>query len=229
MKQVTVKSVTLINNTSPRKQPKFRCATPGFPAKWRLRNERSNSIFMTRHYPDLVSASDWLKHICHAARPIRRTTQNWLVTGHQYGISVLVSQTSFRGETSGSAVKCRLLSQVKTTRVDIGRFPLSPKFRILVRNQIELTTSVWFDRNIWNQLWRWSTLTVRSDRNVFFQLTKLLSPVPLVCILLTWTITKGAVAWVGCVQPQCTVPLVRGVSEISYRNFCWMGSAHRDR
>ena len=104
MKQVTVKSVTLINNTSPRKQPKFRCATTGFPAKWRLRNERSNSIFMTRHYPDLVSASDWLKHICHAAQPIRRTTQNWLVTGHQYGISVLVSQTSFRGETSGRAV-----------------------------------------------------------------------------------------------------------------------------
>ena len=130
MKQVTVKSVTLINNTSPRKQPKFRCATTGFPAKWRLRNERRNSILITRHYPDLVSASDWLKQICHAARPIRSTTQNWLVTRHQYGISALVSQTSFRGETSGSAVKCRLLSQTKTTRVDIGRFPLSPKFRI---------------------------------------------------------------------------------------------------
>ena len=79
------------------------------------------------------------------------------------------------------------------------------------------------------QLWRWSTLTVRSDRNVFIQLTKLLSPVPLFCFLLTWTITKRAVAWVGSVQPQCTVPLVRGVSEISYRHFCWMGSAHRDR
>ena len=105
MKQVTVKSVTLINNTSPRKEPKFRCATTGFPAKWRPRNERSNSILITRHYPDLVSASDWLKQICHAARPIRRTTQNWLVTRHQYGISALVSQTSFRGETSGGVAK----------------------------------------------------------------------------------------------------------------------------
>ena len=30
------------------------------------------------------------------------------VTRHQYGISVLVSQTSFGGETSGSVAKCRL-------------------------------------------------------------------------------------------------------------------------
>ena len=34
--------------------------TTGFPAKWFLRNERRNSILMTRHYPDLGSASDWL-------------------------------------------------------------------------------------------------------------------------------------------------------------------------
>ena len=30
---------------------------------------------MMRHYPDLGSASDWLKQISHAARPIRTTTQ----------------------------------------------------------------------------------------------------------------------------------------------------------
>ena len=42
-----------------RKQPTFRDATAGFPAKWLLRNERRNSIQMTRHYPDLGSASDW--------------------------------------------------------------------------------------------------------------------------------------------------------------------------
>ena len=39
----------------------FRDAIIGFPAKWRLRKERRNSILMTRHSPDLVSASDWLK------------------------------------------------------------------------------------------------------------------------------------------------------------------------
>ena len=37
----------------------------------------------------------------------------------------------------------------------------------------------------------------RSDRNVPFHMTKLLSPVPLFCILLARTITKRAVAWVG--------------------------------
>ena len=63
---------------------------------------------MTRHYPDLGSASDWLNQISHAARPIRSTTQIWVVTRHQYGISALVSQTSFSGETSGSVTKCRL-------------------------------------------------------------------------------------------------------------------------
>ena len=33
------------------------------------------------------------------------------MTRHQYGISALVSQTSFRGETSGDVTKCRLFSQ----------------------------------------------------------------------------------------------------------------------
>ena len=52
----------------------------------------------------------------------------------------------------------------------------------------------------------WSGYLGRSDRNVPFHLTKLLSPVPLFCILLTRTI-KRAVDWVGSVQPECTVPL----------------------
>ena len=72
---------------------------------------------MTRHYLDLDSASDWLNQISHAARPIRSTTQIWVVTRHQYGISALVSQTSFGGETSGSVAKCRLFSQAKEPTV----------------------------------------------------------------------------------------------------------------
>ena len=66
---------------------------------------------MTRHYPDLGSASDWLNQISHVARPIRSTTQIWVVTRHQYGISALVSRMSFGGETSGSVAKCWLFSQ----------------------------------------------------------------------------------------------------------------------
>ena len=49
---------------------------------------------MTRHYPDLGSASDWLKQISHAAKPITSTTQIWVVKRHQYGISAPVSQAS---------------------------------------------------------------------------------------------------------------------------------------
>ena len=96
-----------------RKQSTFVGATTGFPAKWRLRNERRNSILMTRHYPDLGSASDWLNQISH-------TNQKHypdLMTRHQYGISALVSHTSFGGETSSSADKCRLFSQARLADV----------------------------------------------------------------------------------------------------------------
>ena len=67
---------------------------------------------MTRHYPDLGRASDWLKQISHAARPIRSSTQIWVVTRHQYGISALVSQTSFRRETSGGVAKLACVASV---------------------------------------------------------------------------------------------------------------------
>ena len=103
-------------HSSPRKQPTLHDATIVFWLKWRLRNERRNSILMTRHYPDLGSASDWLKQISHPApRPLRSTTRIWVVTGHQYGISGLVSHSSILEETSGCAAKCRLFSQAKKT------------------------------------------------------------------------------------------------------------------
>ena len=42
---------------------------------------------MTFHFPDLDSASGWLKQISLAALPIENTGQIWVVTHHQYGIS----------------------------------------------------------------------------------------------------------------------------------------------
>ena len=90
------------------KQPTLRNAATGFPAKWRLRKDRRNSILMTRHYPELGSASDWSCHVGNLLQPFRSTTRIWVVSSHQYGISALVSQTSFRGETSGGVVKCPL-------------------------------------------------------------------------------------------------------------------------
>ena len=47
-----------------------------------------------------------------ATRPSKSTKQIWVVRRHQYGISALVSQTSFGGKTSsGSVAKCWLFSQ----------------------------------------------------------------------------------------------------------------------
>ena len=56
---------------------------------------------MKCHHLDLDGASDWLKQISHAARSIKSTTQLFVVTRHQYRIFAHVSQTSFRGKTSG--------------------------------------------------------------------------------------------------------------------------------
>ena len=53
-----------------RKQPKIRDATTDFHAKWRLRNERWNSILMTCHYPDLGSDTSSVWNLC--ARFFRR-------------------------------------------------------------------------------------------------------------------------------------------------------------
>ena len=39
------------------------------------------------------------------------STYVWVVTRLQYGISALVSQTSFRGETSSGVAKCRIFSK----------------------------------------------------------------------------------------------------------------------
>ena len=68
---------------------------------------------MTRHYPDLGSASDRSCRAGNIIQPIISATQTWVVMFYQYGISALVSQMSFGGETSGSVAKCRLFSQAK--------------------------------------------------------------------------------------------------------------------
>ena len=64
------------------------------------------SMLMTRHYPDLGGASGWISEA--NFQPIRSTTQIRGMTRHQYGISALVSQTSFRGQITSGVAKCRL-------------------------------------------------------------------------------------------------------------------------
>ena len=69
---------------------------------------------MTRLYPDPGSAFDWLTQISHTARPIRSSTQIWVVTRHQYGISALVLLDDIsRGNRWWPVEKCRLFSQAK--------------------------------------------------------------------------------------------------------------------
>ena len=86
--------------------------------KWCLGNKRRNSISITCHYLNLGNASDWLKQISLAARPIISTTHIWLVTHHQYGISAFGPQTSFHWETSGVDGKGQLFSHATQTSVD---------------------------------------------------------------------------------------------------------------
>ena len=83
----------------------FRDTINGFIAKWCLWNECRNSILMTYQYPDLVVLFDWLKQTFSQSNLI------WAVKGHQYAISVLISQTSFFRETSRGVAKCWLFSQ----------------------------------------------------------------------------------------------------------------------
>ena len=66
---------------------------------------------MTRHYPDLGSASDWLKREGISFQPIRSTTWIWVVTRHQYGISALLLRRRFCEGASGDLAKRRLFSQ----------------------------------------------------------------------------------------------------------------------
>ena len=88
---------------------------------------------MTRLYPDLGSASDWLCRVGNLIQPIRSTTQIWVMTGHQYRISTFVSQMSFGEETSGSVAKCRLFSQANSLgQGDVFKHELwSERFRLL--------------------------------------------------------------------------------------------------
>ena len=69
-----------------------------------LQNEHRNSILMTCHYPDLGSASDWLKQTSYTAQPIRSTTHI------RDGISALDPHTAFCGKTSGHTARCQLPS-----------------------------------------------------------------------------------------------------------------------
>ena len=59
-----------------------------------MTSEKRAHKFHTVTNLELGVAPDWLKEISHTEQPNRSTIQIWEVTCHQYGISLLVSQTS---------------------------------------------------------------------------------------------------------------------------------------
>ena len=70
-----------------------------------------NSMLMMCHYPNLGNACDWLCRKGNLLQSIKSTTQIWVVVCHQYEISVVVAQMSFREETSDGVAKFGLFSQ----------------------------------------------------------------------------------------------------------------------
>ena len=78
--------VVILGLVSLRKKPTFRVPINGFPSKWRLRNERRNSIVMTCHYHDLGSAADWLKQISLAQRAKKVVSDSPLLVDFAIGL-----------------------------------------------------------------------------------------------------------------------------------------------
>ena len=63
------------------------------------------------HYPDLGSASDWLKETFPRGTTNQKHYEDLGSARHQYGISALVTQTSLCEGSSGDLTKRRLFSQ----------------------------------------------------------------------------------------------------------------------
>ena len=120
------------------------------------------AILMTWLYLDLGSTFDWLKQVSLAARPIRSTTQIWLVP--RYGISALVSQASFGGETSGSTAKCLRLFQNPNALASWMNLVYLHGISILSKAQSCQLQKFWRDRGskclntrYWPFSWSWNT------------------------------------------------------------------------
>ena len=63
---------------------------------------------MTCYFPDLGSDFDWLKL---ASSNQKHVVTRVVIRHDQYGISVNISQSSFRGKTSGGVAIYRLFAQ----------------------------------------------------------------------------------------------------------------------
>ena len=82
----------IVTSISPTKQTIFRDTTGGFPARWRRRSERRNSILMTRHYPDLGSeASSVWKFCAHFSDVISKGNAGVVAKCRLFSLAIQVS------------------------------------------------------------------------------------------------------------------------------------------
>ena len=103
-------------------------------------------MLMTRYYPGLGSASDWSYCAGNLIQLIKGTTQIWVMT-RQYGISALVSQRSFGGESSGSITKSPKVSCfLNLLFLFCNGFPAKSCVRNEGRNSILMT---WITTQFW--------------------------------------------------------------------------------
>ena len=99
-----------------------------------------------------------------------------------------------------------------------GTFLIPPKFRkFWLEIKMKQTILVWSNQNIWDHLWRWSTLTgpvilvIQTGMSLFIGQKSIVVPstAHLYCASLTITHTKFkcVVAWIGTAQLEYTLPL----------------------
>ena len=92
-----------------------------------LRNERRNSILMTRHYPNLGSASDWSCRVGNLIQQIISTTQIWVVTRIEFLRSFFRRHLAGKPVVASPNVGCFLgLVKSMTYRLDYYEPELLP-------------------------------------------------------------------------------------------------------
>ena len=101
---------------------------------------QKNSILLTRHYPDLSSAFDWLEQVALAARPIRSATRR--VISVEFLGSFLRRHFAGKLVVTSQNVGCFLRLEVyfysrhlmEPTRIVSGSFEAQSGFYSSVRN-----------------------------------------------------------------------------------------------
>lgn len=93
-----------------RKQLTWHFATPPLLSQQNEIRETTAEIPYSDDASLLGRTSNWLKQIFLVPQPITHTSQIWVVKCHQNGISLVLLRCHFAGGTSGSDMKCWLLS-----------------------------------------------------------------------------------------------------------------------